>query len=441
MAKGAAGTMRPTVTIDCRLLEGQSEPIGDLRRVRSSYRAGVIAYNGCARGGGERRRHGMKRVVVAIAFLALLAGGGLAYRAFIVEPARSQTPQPAAVPPIPVLVTTAAQRAVPLRLDAIGTVQTIASVGVKSRLDGQIAEVLVHDGQYVKAGDVLFVLDSRAAEAQLHQAEAQLARDRAQLAFAQLEVKRFVPLAEKSYMSREQFEQAQANAAALEAASKADQAAIENSKVLLTYYTIAAPIDGRLGMVTLKVGNNVKANDVAFLTINQIRPIYVQFSVAERELPGIRKAMAQGPIAVDARPAGDKDEPEQGKVAFFDNTVDAATGTISLRGVFNNQDERLWPGQFVNVTVTLGVEADAVVVPQAAVQIGQAEPYVFVIKSDNTAEQRKVTVGRTVDGNTVIAKGLVPGEQVVVDGQLRLSNGSHVAIRPGEPQAASGNPS
>jgi membrane fusion protein, multidrug efflux system len=384
----------------------------------------------------------MKRVVLAIAFLALVAGGGLVYRAYFLTNAPSQTAQqPRPNPAIPVLVAAAEREPMPVRLDAIGTAQTFASLAVKSRVDAQIAEVKVQDGQYVKAGDTLFLLDKRAAEAQVHQLEAQLARDKAQLVNARRDVERFAPLVQKDFVSHQQYDTAATTAQALDGSVKADEAALENVKVLLSYYTIISPIDGRIGMVTAKAGNSVKSNDVPFLTVNQVKPIYALFSLSERELPGIRAAMAAGSVTVQAIPAGDKGAPVEGKLAFFDNSVDATTGTIALRAVFENRDERLWPGQFVNVSLTLSVEADALTVPQAAVQIGQSEPFVFVVKSDNTAEARNVKVSRTVDGKSVIAQGLEAGERVVIDGQLRLSKGSRVDIRGVQGQPAPGKTS
>ena len=384
----------------------------------------------------------MRPVALAIAFAALVAGGGIVYRAHLLEGAPAQTTeQPRAAPAIPVLVAMAEREAIPVRLDAIGTAQPYASLSVKSRVDAQIAEVKVKDGQYVNAGDTLFLLDRRAAEAQARQMDAQLTRDKAQLANAKRDVERFARLVAKDFVSHQQYDTAATTAQALDASVQSDEAALDNAKVLLSYYTITSPIDGRIGMVSAKAGNNVKANDVPFLIVNQVKPIYVVYSVSERELPAIRAAMAAGPVTVRAAPAGDKGPPVEGKLAFFENTVDATTGTIALRAQFDNQDERLWPGQFANVAMALSVEAEALVVPQAAVQIGQSSPFVFVVKSDNTAEARKVVVSRTVNGKSVIESGLEPDERVVIDGQLRLSSGSRVNIRSAQEQAAPGKTS
>ena len=372
----------------------------------------------------------MKRVTIAVAFLAVAAAGGIAYQTFVLkaaEPLRAATP---AAPAVPVVIAPATRKPMPVRIEAIGTVQPIATVAVKSRVDGEIAEVKISDGQAVKAGDVLFVLDTRAAEAQLRQAEATLAKDRAQLENAKRDVGRYKPLTEKEFVSRQQLDTAQTNAAALEATMLSDQAIIDTFKVQLTYYTIRSPIDGRVGTIALKTGNAVKAQDtISLVTINQIKPIYVSYAVPQRELPGIRAAAGAGTVPVQATVPGDPGAPATGKIFFFDNQIDPTTGTISLKAIFDNADERLWPGEFVNVSSTLRVETDAITVPSSAVQVGQNGNYVFVVKQDNTVEVRPVTVNRTVGNESIISKGLSADERVVTDGQSRLTNGSRVEIR------------
>ena len=383
----------------------------------------------------------MKPVVMAIAFLALLAGAGIAYQTLNLDPARSETTAPRGTTAVPVVVAAATREPAPVRLDAVGTAQAVASVAIKSRIDGQIAQVRIRDGQYVKTGDVLFLLDSRAAGSQVGQMEAQLARDRAQLANAKRDVDRFAPLVAKDFVSRQQYDTATTTARALEATVKADESALENANVFLTYYTILSPMDGRVGTIGLKAGNNVKANDIPLVTINQIKPIWVAFSLAQSDFPALRAAMASGDVEVDVAAPGDSGAPEKGRIEFFENAIDATTGTIALKAVFDNPQERLWPGQFVNVSVKLAVEPNALVVPQAAVQVGQNGTYVFVAKPDNTVELRPVQVSRAVDGKSVIAKGLEAGEQVVTDGQLRLTNGSRIEVRSAARQAKPGNPS
>ncbi len=375
----------------------------------------------------------MKRVLWAIAFLVLAGLGGVAYQAYLV-PARSQTAAPPPRLAAPVVVATVGQQAMPVRIDTIGNVMTIANVVIKSRIDGFIDGVLIHDGQYVKAGEIMFRLDSRASQAQVLQMQAQVARDMAQLANARRDVDRYAPLMAKDFVSQQQYDTAVTAAQALEAAVAADQALLENAKVQLTYLTITAPIDGRVGTITIKAGNSIKSNDLPLATINQIKPIYVGFSLPQDELPALRAAMAKGAVEVSVRAQGDDGPPIVGQVEFFDNTVDANSGTIAVRAKFGNDDQRLWPGQFVNLSMTTRVDSEAVVVPPAAVQVGQQGNYVFVIRPDSTAESRDVTVARTIDGKSVIAKGLAVGEQVVVDGQMRLTNGMRVEIR----SAASG---
>jgi membrane fusion protein, multidrug efflux system len=371
----------------------------------------------------------MRRVIWAGALFGVIAVGAVVYEIAAPDFAHSQqAPGQRQQGAVPVRITTAAVKPTPVEFNTIGSVQTIAAVSVKSRVDAVIDQVLVKDGQFVKAGDVLFQLDSRAAQATLHQAEATLARDQAQLANAQRNANRDKSLIAKSFVSQQQFDTDSATAAALEATVKADQAQLENAKVVLSYYTIVAPIAGRVGLIAIKQGNSIKANDVPLATVNQIQPIYVSVALPQNNLPELRQAMAQGPVTVHVRPAGDKGEPIAGKIAFFDNTIDSTSGTINVRSTFDNSEQRLWPGQFVNVSVLVRTDPNALVIAPAAIQAGQNGTYVFVIKDDNTAETRPVTVDRTVDGLAVIAKGLSPGEKVVTDGQLRLSDGTHVQI-------------
>ena len=379
----------------------------------------------------------MKRsVVAAVAFVILGGGVGVWYVNGGQLPsmglkAAEKSPAPAArVPTVPVVVAHVERTAVPVRIEAIGMVQPIASVAIKSRIDGMINQVMNRDGQDVKAGDVLFQLDQRQVEAQWKQSEAQLARDRAQLAQSKRDVERLSTLIAKDFVSRQSFDKTSTDAAALEATVKADEAAVENWKVQSSYYTIRAPMDGRVGVVSLKAGNNVKANDtISLVTINQVHPIYVNFAVPQRDLAGVRTAMKAGPVEVEVRTPGDSGAPEKGKLGFFENAIDATTGTIAVRGVFDNPTERLWPGQFVNVTATLKIESDVLTVPSAALQVGPNSTYVFVIKPDNSAEMRTVSANRTIQGMTVISEGLKEGETVVIDGHLRLSNGTKVDIK------------
>jgi multidrug efflux system membrane fusion protein len=375
----------------------------------------------------------MKRILISVVFLVVLVGAGLVYQHVELSAQTKSAGSPAGRPqlPIPVVATAVIRKPTPVRLDAIGTVQTIASVIVKSRIDGQIVKVHIRDGQEVKAGDALFTLDSRSVEAQQRQAEATLAKDQAMLENARREAGRQGELASKNYTSAAVFDTARTSAAALEATLRADTAALENIKVQLSYYTITTPIDGRAGVVALKAGNNVKANDtITLVTINQVHPIYVGFSVPQDRLAALREAMADHELEVVAQVPGSNLPPEAGKLAFIDNAVDPTTGTIALKGVFANDKDRLWPGQFVNAGVTLRLEPDALVIPLQAVQVGQKGNFVFVIKPDRTVEARQITIDRSGNGEAVVSKGLDPGEQVVVDGQLRLTNGSHVEPRP-----------
>ena len=398
----------------------------------------------------------MKRLLLGTLLLLVLAGG-YAFRDSLLQLTGLQftgltagkAPEQKGAPPAAAQAVVAGVAEVlptPVQVSAIGTVQSIATVIIKSRVDGQIADVHFEEGQDVKEGDLLFTLDNRSFQAQLAQAEAILQRDRAQLERAQLELKRQTELADRGVASAQKLEDAQMAEKVLQAAIRASEAAAENARVNLSYTTIRSPITGRTGSVILKRGNVVKSNDtttnaVPLVTITQLRPIYVSFTIPERHLPDIRAALADSERlpAVVTMPS-QPDKPITGMLTFVDNQVDAATGTITLKATFANDDIRLWPGQFVNVNLTLGIQAHAVVVPSPTIQIGQNGPYVFVIKEDSTVELRLVRIDRTVGNRTVVASGLNAGERVVVDGQLRLNNGTRVtSARPegGQPKAKS----
>jgi membrane fusion protein, multidrug efflux system len=350
--------------------------------------------------------------------------------------------QPQGRPAVPIAVGKAARKPMPVRLDAIGTVQAMATVTIRSRVDSQIMQVFVQDGAIVKEGDVLFKLDSRQIEAQLKQSEATLARDRAALQLAQTEEKRQEELARRDFASGQKLEITRSAAVGLTATVQGDEAAIDNMKALLSYYTIKAPISGRIGAIGLKEGNIARSGDAApsLATIIQVAPIYVSFTVPQRYLPDIRASMQAGTAKIEAIPQGYA-KGSEGTFAFIDNALDATTGTINVRAVFDNKDELLWPGALCAVRAILRVEPDAVAVPREAIQAGQTGNFVFVVEN-GVARIKPVTVERDVDGESVV-KGLDGGETVVTDGQLLLTEGVRVAPRgpPGEqrgPQAGDG---
>ena len=331
---------------------------------------------------------------------------------------------------VPVLVATAVQKAVPLQLRAVGNVEAYSVVSVKSQVTGVLNKAHFKEGQDVKKGQLLFTIDPRPFEAALKQAEANLARDTAQVRNLREQVRRYAELVEKQYVSREQYDQIKANADAAEAVVEADKAAVESAKVQLSYCYIYSPVDGRVGSLLVNEGNLVRVNDGSPLVIiNQINPINVTFAVPEQHLADLKRHMASGKLHVDATFQSDENRPEQGFLAFVDNAVDRSTGTIKLKAEFTNRERRLWPGQFVNVALTLATQSDAVVVPAEVIQVGPEGQQVFVVKEDKRVEMRLVTVGRTQGGEAVIAKGLTAGEIVVREGQFLLGPGSRVEVK------------
>jgi multidrug efflux system membrane fusion protein len=333
-------------------------------------------------------------------------------------------------PPVSVVTALAQRENVPWRINEIGTVQPIASVALRPHFDATVDKVLVADGAEVKAGDVLIQLDARQTAAQLGGAQAQLAKDVAQLDQNDRDVTRYTDLVARNATPIINLDNAKTASATTRAAIQGDKAAIENLQVQLGWYTVTAPISGRVGVVAIKQGNIAKAGDNSaagvFATINQISPIYVSFSVAQSLLPTLREAMGTGAQVV-ATPQGSKAS-ATGKLSILENTVDTTTGTILAHAVFENADELLWPGQLCDVTLTLKVEPDTVVTPREAIQIGQSGNYVFTV-ADGVAHVRPVEVGRTEANQTVITKGLQGGESVVVDGALLLFEGAKVELR------------
>lgn len=395
---------------------------------------------------------------------ALLAGALIVGCDRRADTAAAKTPPPG----VPVTVADVVTRDVPVQIRAIGNVQALATVSVLSMINGEVMKAHFGEGQEVAAGAPLFTIDPRQLQAVLlqvqatlaqhqamvKQAEANLAKDTAQLENAKVEEQRYKKLVDGGFVAREQYDQIrtteqtlsatiEADHAAIETAKalvRADEAAVENARVQLSYTEIRAPISGRTGNLLLHQGNVVKANDVGnpMVVINQIHPIYVVFSVPEAQLAEITRYRAQGDLPVDAQAPGAPGGVVRGRLTFVNNTVDQSTGTIQLKATFENTENALWPGQFVNVALTLTRQPNAVVVPSQAVQNGQKGQYVFVVKADSTVEARPVVPGPPDGRDVVVTSGLQAGERVVTDGQLRLVPGARVDVKMAAPEPAPG---
>jgi multidrug efflux system membrane fusion protein len=327
---------------------------------------------------------------------------------------------------MPVAVATAMREDVPIQVQAIGWAEAYATVTIRPQVEGQLTEIHFTEGQQVKIGDLLFTIDPRPFVAALRLAEANLLKNQALAQDAEREANRVTELFTKNMAADRERDQARANSDAVRAQVQADQAAVENAKLRLEYCTIRSPIDGRAGARLVDVGNIVEANKTALVTVNQISPIFVTFSVAERHLSLIKQQMQAAPLTVETRFADEPSDPIIGRLAFVDNQVDTLTGMVRLKATFPNEDHRLWPGRFVNVSLTISKQQDAVVVPTSAVQTGQRGAFVFVVRGDNTVEMRPVTVGANMHERTVLSEGVQAGEVVVTDGQLRLTPGAKV---------------
>jgi len=370
------------------------------------------------------------RALIAGAVLVALAAGGIA--AYFAADSRARDGKAGAKkgpPAVSVTVTPVAQETVPVRLAAIGNVEPYSTVALRARVDGQIVEVKFREGEPVGKGDVLFRIDPRPYEAALRQAEANALRDAAARDQAQSQARRYEELLQKNFVSKEAYAQIRTNAQTAEAVAKASQAALDNSRLSLEYATIRSPLDGYVGKVLLQAGNLVRANDAnPLVVINQVRPIYVNFAVPEQNLPEVRKYMATGPLAAEVVPPDSQGARAEGRLVFVDNAVDPSTGTIRLRAQFPNEDAALWPGQFVNVSLRLYEQKEALLVPAQAVQTGPEGQYVYVIGEDMLAEVRRIRVERTDGERAVVASGLARGERVVTRGQLRLGPKTRVQI-------------
>jgi membrane fusion protein, multidrug efflux system len=332
--------------------------------------------------------------------------------------------------PVPVLVAKAIRKTVAQRLHAIGRVEAYSTVEIKSQINGQVMQVHFKEGQDVNKGDPLFTIDPRPFEAALNQALADLNRDNAQKLQLSNDYKRYETLLKEGVGSRQQYDEAKSKYEAIAATVAADEANVQTARLNLEYTSITSPIDGRTGNLILHQGNLVKANaDTAMVVINQVKPVYVDFALPEQDLATVRASMATHPLGVEVAAPGDKKTHVQGKLSFVDNTVDSTTGTIQLKGLFDNRDQKLWPGQFVDTYLTLSEHPNAVLVPSQAVQTGNDGSYVFVIDPKMKAAIRAVAVGDTIEGDTVIESGLRGGETVVTDGQLRLIPGGKVMIK------------
>jgi multidrug efflux system membrane fusion protein len=327
---------------------------------------------------------------------------------------------------VPVVVTQAVAQDFPIELRNIGNVEAYATVTIRSQITGQITKIHFREGQEVKAGDMLFTIDPRPAQGALRQAEADLKRDQAQLVSAKLEFERAGKLLASNISSKDDYDKAEAAYGALQATVMADEAAVSRAQLQVEFTALRSPIDGRTGNLMVKEGNIVKAPDDSLVTINQVHPIYVTFSVPEQELPTIRERMHGAALPVEVDAPGNSAIKLKGDLSFIDNTVDMTTGRIRLKATFENADGLLWPGQFLQTRLTIRTLAHATMVPTQALQSSQSGDFMFVVKQDSKVQKRMVTAGPSRGGMMVVEKGIEPGETVVIDGQLRLVEGSEV---------------
>jgi multidrug efflux system membrane fusion protein len=337
-------------------------------------------------------------------------------------------------PPAPVVVASVEQRDIPVQIQAIGNVEAYQTVQIRSQVNGQIQKIFFKEGEDVRQGEPLFQLDKRPFQADLDKAIGQMKHDQAQAENSRIQAERYSGLEKQGIVSHEQAEQLRAQAKADASAVDADKASVEAAQVQLLYTDIAAPIDARAGALMINLGNLVKANDTPYLVqLNQVTPIYVTFSVPEANLDRVRQRFSSGQLKVLAYPKGHPDKPVEGRLTFIDNGVDTTTGMFKLKGTYQNKDRRLWPGEFVDVALELSTQKNAMVIPTKAIQTGQQGEYVYVVRADSTAESRPVKTAGTYQNVTLIADGLKAGEQVIVNGQLRVAPNTKVIVQGAPP--------
>ncbi len=342
-------------------------------------------------------------------------------------------------PAAPVVVASVEQRDIPVQINAIGNVEAYQTVQIRSQVNGQIQKVFFREGEDVRQGRLLFQLDKRPFQADLEKAIGQMKHDEAQAENSRIQAERYSGLEKEGIVSHEQAEQVRAQAKADSSAVEADKAAVDAARVQLQYTDIAAPIDARAGALMMNLGNLVKANDTPFLVqLNQVSPIYATFSVPEANLDRVRRYFSSGQLKVLAYPKGQSANPAVGRLTFIDNGVDTTTGAFKLKGTFQNKDRRLWPGEFVDVTLELSTQKNAIVIPTKAIQTGQQGEYVYVVRSDSTAESRPVKTAGAYQNLTLVSDGLRVGERVIVNGQLRVAPNAKVLVQ--TDTAASGAP-
>ncbi len=335
---------------------------------------------------------------------------------------------------VPVTVTYAVKKAMPIQIHTIGNVQAFSSVNINALVGGELMNAYFKEGQYVKKGHPMLLIDPRPFKIALEQAKANLMRDEAQLNYDVEDLKRYTKLVAKDYVTKDQYDQIKTQAQSLSATVQADKAQVDNAKLQLSYCYIDAPVSGRTGSLLVKPGNIVsinQPNSTTLVNIQEIEPIYVQFSVPEQYLSDIRTYKQKGTLKVGAyfKDSSDESKVEYGDLTFINNAIDTSTGTIMLKALYQNKDEMLWPGQFVNVTLTLTEIPNAVVVPTRAIQVSQEGQYVFVVQKNNIVQARPIVSNYSYNDESIIEKGVSAGEIVVTDGQLQLVDGSKVEFK------------